>query len=906
MGNNRGSGSRRASRPGKRNLNHSPTDVIGPVPRSAASKGKTGPGEPEKGRQKTRNPQQKLELATLPLVKDPPKLASQDGATDSCYATTKHVIPNAPQQLQSEGLGPVPQKNKSATEISDTHQPISSIRSIGIDTQRKAVADANGNAPITKKSRDTKQHINGSTEDKGSTMQIEKVQPKTNFRRLTLSLPRKPESRGKRSARKKNALHPKNEVDWNEDLRPTDDENSCHANSKDEGTSVSSPDPEPTYEDGEILNHKRRGSDAETNSGKRRKPVERIANIRRESSRPPQLHLTSLTAERTMSLQPGSIASNTKVDPLPGGRPQDSLSAQKSHESNKNEPAIRQHEIIEITSSPVVSVPTSSDPGIDVLRGQTYRVIGTSSNGRGKTVGQKLADALHGVQLHSQLRPAVETTLHSTHKEHDGSSRQEAASPSSRMPTTDGSQSQDPQVLNHSIKQTQVSLGVRQQRQGFSEALQLTRATPFPSKMANLCNTDGSETFAKCQGSLAGRDFVHIEIGRDGVDDHNPTRNNLQDNHAQGSLETVDAMQDPQQEDIQPPRAVSEYDPDSSSQNSPETGTKTLPATYFRSRNNGTHQTPESQKPLLRLQTPIQATASILGGFKTALKSSIVDSKGSPRLMLQGNLAADKVHLPLKDVQLPSDVDIPDPSSSNYDKDSDGYSLDSSEDEVSWSKYQRDMFMEYGFQTASTKKSRAQSPTPKGAFNTENKNEVLDRHNTKGFTVEPVPGASIISQCHAHEIDQNRTAEIEPGPNQVLTDELRAYAGRDAVAPLSTEILMPSKAVLEAQQLSQSGESNPLDWITSLQAAQKSAHDLLLETNRRLSSQLAAEQETIRQVLHIYRKGCNRILDDLFQAQQVRMGLYQQQMTAVKEQHRQICQELVLGLQDLDHRVQGE
>ncbi|KAJ5793142.1 uncharacterized protein N7503_009120 [Penicillium pulvis] len=905
MGNDRGSGSRRFSRAGKGKIHHSPTEVIGPVPRSAVSKGTTGPGEPEKGRQRTRNPQQKLELATLPLFKDPPTLARQDGATDSCYAITKHVIPNAPQQLQSEGLGPVPQKNKSATEISDTHQPISSIRSVGIDTQRKAVADANGNAPITKKSRDTKQHINGSTDDKGSTMQSEKVQPKTNFRRLTLSLPRKPESWGKRSARKKSTLHLKTEVDWNEDLRPTDDD-SVHANSKDEGTSVSSPDPESTYEYVEKLNHKRKGSNAETNSGKRRKPAKRTANIRRESSQPPRLHLTSLTAEHTMSLKPGSIASNTKVDLLPGGRPQDSLSAQKSHGSDQNEPAIQQHDIIEITSSPVVSESTSLDHGIDVLRGQTYRVIGKRSDGRGKTVGQKLADALHGVQLNSQLRPAVETTLHSTHKEHDGSNRQEAASPSSRMPTTDGSQSQDSQVLDHGIKQTQVSLGLGQNKQGFSGAFQLTRATLFTSEMANLCNTDGSEIVAKRQGLLTGRDVVHIKIGSHGVDDYNPTQNHLQKNHAQGSLETVDAMKNALQGVIQAPRAVSEYGTDSSSQNSPETGTKTLPATYFRIRNNGTHQTPESQKPLLRLQTPIQATASILGGFKTAIRSSIVDSKGSPRLMLQGNLATDKAHSPLKDVQLSSDVDIPDPSSSNYDKDSDGYSLDSSEDEVSWSKYQRDMFMEYGFQNASTKKSRAESPPLKGAFNTENNNAVLDQQNTKGLTVEPVPGTSIIHQCHAHGIDQNRTAEIESGPNQVFTDEIRAYADRNAVAPLSTEVLRTSKAVPEAQKFSQPSESNPLDWITSLQAAQKSAHDLLLETNQRLSSQLAAEQETIRQVLHIYRQGCNRILDDLSQAQQVRMGLYQRQMTAVKEQHRQICQELVLGLQDLDHRVQGE
>lgn len=829
MGNDRGSGSRRASRPGKGNLHHSPTEVIDPVPRSAASKGTTGPGELKKGGQKTTNPQQKLDLATLPLVKDPPKLARQDGATDSCYATTKHVIPNAPQQLQSEGLGSVPQKNKSATEISDTHKPISSIRSVGIDNQRKTIADANGDAPITKNCWDIKQHIAGSTDDKGSTTQDGKIQPKTKCRRLTLSLPRKPETRGKRSARSKDNLHLKTEVDWNEDLRPTDDEHSCLTNSKDKGTSVSSPDSEPTYEDVERLNHKRKGSNTETNSGKREKPAKRTANIRRESSQPPQLHLTSLTAERTMSLQPGSIASNTKVDLLPGGRPQYSLSAQKSHGSNQNEPAIQQHEIIEITSSPVVSESTSSDHGIDVLRGQIYRVIGTSSDGRGKTVGQKLADALHGVQLHSQLRPAVETTLHSTHKAHDGSNRQEAASPSSRMPTTDGSQSQDPQVPDHSFKQTQVSVDLRQQRQEFSGAFQLTRATLFPSGMANLRNTDGSEILAKRQGSLT---------GSDGVDGHNPTQNHLQRDHAQGSLETVDAMKDPHQGVTQPPRAVSEYDTDSSSQSSPGIGTKTLPATYIQSGNNGTHHTPESQKPLLRLQTPIQATASSLGGFKTALRSS-VDSKGSPRLMLQGKLATDKVHSPLKDVQVPSEVEIPDPSSSNYDKDSNGYPLDSSDDEVLWSKYQRDMFMEYGFQTASTKKSRAQSPPPKGAFNTANNNELLDRQVTKGLTVDSVPGASVIRQCHAHGVDQNRTAVIEPGPGQVLTDELRAYAGRDAVAPLSTEMPRPFKAVPEAQQFSQSGESNPLDWITNLQAAQKSAHDLLLETNRvSLASQI--------------------------------------------------------------------
>lgn len=78
----------------------------------------------------------------------------------------------------------------------------------------------------------------------------------------------------------------------------------------------------------------------------------------------------------------------------------------------------------------------------------------------------------------------------------------------------------------------------------------------------------------------------------------------------------------------------------------------------------------------------------------------------------------------------------------------------------------------------------------------------------------------------------------------------------------------------------------------------------MLIDRKNLSVQLAAEQDTIRQVLQIYRQGCNRILDDLFKAQEARMELYRQQMSSVKEHHTQICQELIRGLQELDHRVQ--
>lgn len=46
------------------------------------------------------------------------------------------------------------------------------------------------------------------------------------------------------------------------------------------------------------------------------------------------------------------------------------------------------------------------------------------------------------------------------------------------------------------------------------------------------------------------------------------------------------------------------------------------------------------------------------------------------------------------------------------------------------------------------------------------------------------------------------------------------------------------------------------------------------------------------------------MLQDLFRVQEVRVELYQQQMSSVKEQHTQICQDLIRELQELDNRVQ--
>ncbi|KAJ5761022.1 hypothetical protein N7520_008178 [Penicillium odoratum] len=901
---------RRASRSAKGKAQHSTTEEL-PGPR-LKMKSTTGPGKSEKGRRSTRGPQQKLNLATLPHVKDPPQLLREDGAADSCRAATKHAIPKAPQQLKSKDTDPILQKLDSAKVIIDTYH-IRSTSRIGVDVQHETVIDTNGDVSAAKKDRDSKRQINDSTRNEFSKIHTALVQPESRFRRLTLSLPRNPEPRGKLSAGKKYTHHLKTEVDWNEDLRPTDDEKSTKASSDGEANFGSTRDSE-SMGDEERSSLKRKASNAQINSEKRRKPAKGEANIRRESNQRAELPLTSLITDPAKTLQTKPIDFMIKAKSMPGEQSQEvdtrnelevASSVPKAHNICQDGSAGHQHEIIEITSSPVVSETSSSDYGIDVLRGETYRVVGRSIDGRGKTVAQKLVDALHGVQLHSQLQPAVETTLHCAHKR---------AGRSSRMSIRDESQSQDLKV----IQQTQTSLDMRQQGHGLPGTLQMAHATTVPLDMANPCNTGGLQIDTKPQGSLIGGDLAHIKVGSDGFSDRHATPNCLQAQREQVSLKSVDLTEEPRPGATQLPGDVPEHDTDSSSQNSPEVGREGFTAAISRGRDRGTRHTPESEKPLLSLQTPIQSRVSIFGGLKTGPRSSIVDSNGSPRRMLQANLTAHKSQSPLKDVHLLTDIEMPDSSSSNYNEDSNASSLDSSDDELTWSKYQRDMFMEYGFQTASMKKSRTQLPPPKENSSTGGNSEVPGQ-NGKQSSADPIStsfippsGDSMIPERDAHGVSQNRAAEVKPGPNQISTEKPQAHDAQHVVMPLSTEYSGPLRMAPEAHQLSQSNDSNPQDWISALQSAQKSAHDLLLETNQAsqiecegASYQLTAEQETIRQVLQIYRQGCNCILDDLFHAQQVRVGLYQQQMKAVKEQHRQICQELVEGLQDLDHRVQG-
>ncbi|KAJ5705321.1 hypothetical protein N7536_001010 [Penicillium majusculum] len=299
----------------------------------------------------------------------------------------------------------------------------------------------------------------------------------------------------------------------------------------------------------------------------------------------------------------------------------------------------------------------------------------------------------------------------------------------------------------------------------------------------------------------------------------------------------------------------------------------------------GSSHTPESQKPLLTNEFLMGLNSVSPEPPKSVLKTSIVDSNGSPRLMPQ---SAKSMVVPQLDLDgekgHEETTSITETSLSEYDRDSCSLSTESKYEGVMWTKFQRDMFLEYGIQTEKLERSHPWPPPKKH-------HPSLSQEGTAdGAKFEK---ASAIGRSSSQRTLDERALGDAPSKNHGYLDQ-----------SFRTDISASTQPAAKSHQASTVDGHDDMEWIPTLQVAQKDAHHLLQQTNSHLSTQLAAEKATISRVLEIYRDGCSRILDDLFQAQEARMQLYRQQIQSVKEQHADICQDLVRGLQELDRRVQ--
>ena len=217
--------------------------------------------------------------------------------------------------------------------------------------------------------------------------------------------------------------------------------------------------------------------------------------------------------------------------------------------------------------------------------------------------------------------------------------------------------------------------------------------------------------------------------------------------------------------------------------------------------------TPESQKPLLTNEALVELDSSPKPP-KSVPKTSIVDSNGSPRLMPRQTKNADVLRLDLEDgPNHKEEIRVTDTSPSKYSRSSCDLATEDTYETLVWTKFQRDMFLEYGIETEKLKKTRL-DPRPMSVSHS----PLLPRQGT----ADPVDTdrASTSSQRTIDDKKVKATASEERGPID------RTWGHK------ATELPRPD---IESQPSTTAHD--PMEWITALGVAQKNAHDLLHETN---------------------------------------------------------------------------
>ncbi|CEJ56693.1 hypothetical protein PMG11_02893 [Penicillium brasilianum] len=808
------------------------------------------------------------------------KIARRASLTNANEAATEHAIPGI-RQIQSEDISESTTDIKEANhQARDRAAPLSALEVSRIDSPPAAI-DSHVKPPQSSPKHNSGSKIvrNSDARSKVTRRNPSKPQPssRTSLERF----------RPRRSARKTSTSHQKAEVDWSEDIRPTDDDESPEkAKGASKKTSVSSP----VAEVNKCSNKKRKAPQVKPDLGKRQKAVKENGRI---NARLP------MTTDTRAKLQSGNVdanansASNIHDEQLDNASTREALNLPLASfpifaKEDADEPEIidQRDEIIELSSDSLRSSNLSA-PGedIDLPKGNRQEAKATCHR-RGFTVGQKIADALREAGLNPQGYPAVESRFSSTlmpaattaskvPKDHLALQArvhppQNPFSPEldweqdeASAPSTAGGQkshsSQDRVQIADTYKQRTINM--------FAEAPVLpAQGSPDQQKLLQ------SNGLLKRRGSGDQADDP-MEIPDDSSQaTYSPGA------MAMDSIQPLDAFQGNPQAALQ--CLESELDTPLQSWEVPIIDDITvLPIQASES-----EKTPESQRPFLSVHTRVQKTAS-LEVSKSIQRKSVVDRNGSPRLCpqeaVESSFDIDRFFL--------QSIRIADSSSSENSEDSDFYSESKCHTERTWSKFQRDMFIEYGIAPEELTPGVTEPRLGSDGFNIDSRASPLSAATSEDDT-----------ELHQDVSHDDIGPSIAPSFVPRSIDDPKM----EAEAETNQRRRSMENSGSTSHHLLMHGNLASMDWISDLESAQQNAHSLLLETNQHLSIQLAAEKDTIRKVLQIYRKGCNRILDDLSRAQEARMQLYRQQMSSVKEQHAQICQELIQGLQELDHRVQ--
>ncbi|PYH99924.1 hypothetical protein BO71DRAFT_85540 [Aspergillus ellipticus CBS 707.79] len=138
-------------------------------------------------------------------------------------------------------------------------------------------------------------------------------------------------------------------------------------------------------------------------------------------------------------------------------------------------------------------------------------------------------------------------------------------------------------------------------------------------------------------------------------------------------------------------------------------------------------------------------------------------------------------------------------------------------------------------------------------------------------------------------------SENKPQETHHSIARLSSFQRSPAAPPDSTPVMVSACA---------DGNPQQTGWQSPLQALHKSAETMLLATSKHLIREIESERKTIGQVLETYRQDCHQVLDRLFEAQEERIRLCEQQLKSIRQHHTEVCQDLIHRLEQNEQQVQ--
>ncbi|KAJ6123423.1 hypothetical protein N7512_005888 [Penicillium capsulatum] len=614
-------------------------------------------------------------------------------------------------------------------------------------------------------------------------------------------------SRPRRSRKAHHAFKPQTEVHWSEDIRPTPNDEALKADSDGHGTSVSTPSAGYISVFDKKSAQKRKRPKSQSSSEKRRKPGKRDdTGAVEQDQQVPQLPLTT-NSECLPTYHPASCSRpESKSHDRPGEKPGNNSGTTTGRPSEGTE-------VIEISSRvSLSSASCTSDDDLDKIGSQTQQTSKVSHEGRGKAVGQKLFDALREFGLHSQLTPVVEP------KSHPGSIEATTYHESSSIKTNHARVQSAPVSSSRDLS---IPMAEPKKRSG-----QPGEQKPIAPSLGKIGPPDSQQPTVDTGASKGiGNNIRKRSPETQGTTDHqqipdseiNQSLNEPASTHyIQQSYVPEPSTNPASRQDTQkssPPKAfeIAEAHKKSSSPSSGEA--RILSHAEWLSQIRGIEQTPESQRPLLTHKSPISRGLSQMRNFNRIPLNTIVDLDGSPRL------AAHSGAHPM------GSQDSTETSIGNYPSNSSGSSLDSSsEDRRTWTKFQRDMFQEYGItaQELASAPDRLGFPCNHAQAHNVSAGTVLVRKKLDSWDGPVTMGPPRVNGTSMVEKDTSNL-------NATVRAKSTVFSPKGEYQQLSsTEIHDADLSMRESHQ----GSSNPMDWILALQAAQKSAHGLLQDTNQ--------------------------------------------------------------------------